>query len=248
MRSVHAAVALVVSEQLHPCFRLRLLQGRAAVKGLLGRRDQACLVDSRLRLLPWRLRLQCVLRLWRAVLELCRYHCVAFKRWTRHNYGGRHHHHHNDDDHGAGIHEHADYDGASNDQGSFGRLQGSERCGAVRCHGFQMHSSLPNAARWAVAVWPWQRMRLFRDFDHHRDHHCDHLCDHHCDHHASNKHYAEHYGRQRASVHAYAWPASKRSYTGKLCPMRGGLSVVALQHRSCHLHLLGQLLGRGVAP
>lgn len=76
MRSVHIAMALVVSQQLHSCRRLRMLQRRVAVKRLLGW-IQSCLVDSWSWLLQWTCWSEWALGLWGAVLELCRYYCCG---------------------------------------------------------------------------------------------------------------------------------------------------------------------------
>lgn len=76
MRSVHNAVALVVGQQLRPCWRLWLLQGHSSVKRLLGR-IEGCLVDRWVRLLLWTCWSQWTFRLWRAVLELCRHQDYA---------------------------------------------------------------------------------------------------------------------------------------------------------------------------
>merc|ERR1719440_1572227 len=77
-------MALVVGQQLHPSWRLWVLQGCPANKWLLGR-FQGSLVDSRIGVLLWTCRPQWALWLWRAVLELCRYHSAAFK-WCYFNH------------------------------------------------------------------------------------------------------------------------------------------------------------------
>lgn len=54
-----------------------------------------------------------------------------------------------------------------------------------------------------------------------------------------------HYDKGTGQVlHSDAWFAPKWSNSLKLCSMRSWLSVVAMQHQSCHLHLHSWLAGR----
>merc|ERR1712203_957848 len=76
-------MALVVSQQLHSCWRLRMLQGCVGVQRLLGWK-QSCLVDCWGRHLQWTCWSKWAFWLWRAILELRRHHSCVSKRALAH--------------------------------------------------------------------------------------------------------------------------------------------------------------------